>query len=322
MVTVFFGTPQFAVPSLERLLASPHRVALVVTQPDRPRGRGQKVSESPVKAVARAHGIPVFQPERLGDAGVLDVVRSDGPDLGVVVAYGQLIPEALLRVPRHGMINVHASLLPKYRGAAPVHRAILEGERETGVTIMQVVKALDAGDMLATAVRPIGPDETSVAVERSLADLGADLLLDVIDRMERGLTPRPQDAAAATYARRLTKDEGLIDWSLPARRIHDRVRGLHPWPHAYSYLDGSRVIVLRTRVADHPPGAAAARHEPGTIVEATAEAIVVTTGEGLLAIVELQPEGRRPMEARDYLAGRPIRAGARFAASAPEPGTA
>lgn len=306
MVIVFFGTPQFAVPALEALLASRHQVALVVTQPDRPRGRGQKVTDSPVKAAARAHGVPVFQPDRLRDPDVAETLRRHAPDLGVVAAYGKLIPADLLRLPRLGMINVHASLLPKYRGAAPVHRAVINGEVETGVTIMQVVEALDAGDMLARSVRAIGPDDTSDEIEKALADDGARLLLDVIDRMESSaIQAAPQDASASTYATRLTKAEGQIDWTLSAEQIHNRVRGLYPWPHAYSYLDGARLIVLRTRVL-------AGDGTPGTIVDVTPDSIVVATGRGRIAIVELQPEGRRPMPTRDFLAGRPIRPGLAF----------
>ena len=308
MVIVFFGTPQFAVPSLEQLVASRHDVRGVVTQPDRARGRGQKVVDAPVKAAARRHGIPVYQPERLRDAEAVETLRAWQPDLGVVVAYGKLIPDALLRLPRHGMINVHASLLPRYRGAAPVHRAVMDGEPQTGVTIMQVVTALDAGDMLARATRPIGDEETSDVVERDLADLGARLLVETIDRIDAGqVTPQPQDDRLSTYAPRLTKDEGIVEWTRPARAIHNRVRGLYPWPHAYAYLDGSRLILLKTRVLDdrvHP--------RPGEVVAVTRDAIEVATGHGTLAIEELQPEGRRPMRTRDFLAGRPIQPGAVF----------
>ena len=309
MVIVFFGTPKFAVPSLEALIASRHRVPLVVTQPDKRRDRGQKVTDAPVKAAARLHGIPVFQPERLRDPEVAGVLREHAPDIAVVAAYGKLIPPDLLRVPRRGMINVHASLLPKYRGAAPVHRAILNGELETGVTIMQVVEALDAGDMLAKSRRRIGPDETSEELEQALAEDGARLLLHTIEQIEAGTsTPEPQDHSASSYAPRLRKDEGLIDWTRPAREIHNRVRGLYPWPHTYSYLDGARVIVLTTQVrlkADTPrgPGTTA---PPGTIVDVTRDAIDVLTGEGIIAITELQPEGRRTMSARDFVAGRPV----------------
>ena len=309
MVIVFFGTPQFAVPTLEHLIASRHQVRGVVTQPDKRRGRGQKVVDAPVKAAALRHGLPVFQPERLRDPQVADTLRAWGPDLGVVAAYGKLIPEDLLRMPRFGMINVHASLLPKYRGAAPVHRAVIAGERETGVTIMQMVKALDAGDMIARVRRPIAPDDTSDVVERDLAELGARLLVDVVDRLEDGtVTFEPQDEGASTYAPRLTKEEGLVDWTLPAVTIHDRVRGLYPWPHAYSYLDGARIILLRTHMSE-----GGGHGEAGTIVDVTRDAIhVATGGGGVLAIDELQVEGKRPMRTRDFLAGRPLQPGGRF----------
>ena len=352
MVIAFFGTPQFAVPTLEALIASRHQVALVVTQPDRRRGRGQKVTDAPVKAAARAHGIPVYQPDRLRDPEVTETLRAYAPDAGVVAAYGKLIPAGLLSLPRLGMVNVHASLLPKCRGAAPVHRAIINGDTETGVTIMQVVEALDAGDMLAKSVRSIGLDETSEAVERTLADDGARLLLDVLNQIEAGTArAEPQDPAASTYAPRLTKEEGLIDWTLSARQIHNRVRGLYPWPHAYSFLNGQRVILLETKVqpvgrsaspldgargalsvveravapdsaepAPQPgsaPDSAESAPQPGSAprpgsVAVTGEAIEVATGDGLIAIIELQLEGRRPMSTRDFLAGHPVQSGATF----------
>ena len=328
MVIVFFGTPQFAVPTLEALLASRHQVALVVTQPDRRRGRGQKVTDAPVKAAARLHGIPVYQPDRLRDPEVTDTLRAKAPDAGVVAAYGKLIPADLLSLPRLGMINVHASLLPKYRGAAPVHRAIINGDSETGVTIMQVVAVLDAGDMLAKSTRPIGPDETSEEVELALSEDGARLLLDVLNQIEAGTArPEPQDPASSTYAPRLTKEEGLIDWTLTARQIHDRVRGLYPWPHAYSFLNGERVILLKTRIggsasvapdsagpAPQPvsaPDSAEPALHPGRVA-ITGDAIEVVTGEGRIAITELQPEGRRPMSTRDFLAGHPVQPGTTF----------
>ena len=315
MVIAFFGTPQFAVPTLEALVASRHQVALVVTQPDRRRGRGQKVTASPVKAAARLHDIPVYQPDRLRDPEVTDTLRANALDVCVVAAYGKLIPAGLLSLPRLGMVNVHASLLPKYRGAAPVHRAIINGDTETGVTIMQVVEALDAGDMLAKSVRPIGPDETSEEVERALADDGARLLLDVLDQIEAGTArAEPQDSTVSTYAPRLTKEEGLIDWRLSARQINDRVRGLYPWPHAYSYLNGERVILLKTRVQ---PDSAEPAPQPGSgpqpgSVDISGNVIEVVTGDGRLAITELQPEGRRPMSTRDFLAGHPVRPGTTF----------
>jgi methionyl-tRNA formyltransferase len=306
---VFFGTPLFAVPSLQRLIASRHQVVGVLTQPDRRRGRGQKVTDSPVKATALAHGVPVYQPERLREPEVVETLAQWAPDLGVVAAYGKLIPERLLELPRLGMINVHASLLPKYRGAAPVHRAVIDGARETGVTIMRMVPALDAGGMFAKATRPIGPDETSDVVERDLAELGASLLLTVIDDIVRGTAvAEPQDDRLSTYAARLTKEEGLIDWALPAVDVHNRVRGLYPWPHAYTYLNGERLILLRTRVET-----ASAAVPPGTILDASSDLIRVATGHaGQIAIEELQPEGRRAMKAREFLAGHTVQAGARL----------
>jgi methionyl-tRNA formyltransferase len=317
MVIVFFGTPQFAVPTLQRLLDSTHTVAGVVTQPDRPRGRGQRVTDAPVKALAVERQIPVMQPERLKPPEVAEAIRAWQPDLGVVAAYGRIIPEHLLAVPRLGMINVHASLLPRYRGAAPVHRAVIAGGDETGVTIMRVVKELDAGAMFAKATRPIGPDETSDVVEAALAELGANLLVQVVEQIAAGTArEEPQDPARATYAPRLTKEEGLIDWSQPSLVIHNRVRGLYPWPHAYTFLDGARLIVLRSRV-DLADLEGPRRNEdqapalPGTIVDITRDAIhVATGGGGPLAIVEVQPEGRRPMPVRDFLAGHPVRPGA------------
>jgi len=309
MVVVFFGTPPFAVPTLSHLLASRHRINGVVTQPDRGRGRGQKISDAPVKALAVERSIPVIQPERLRDPAVADTLRSWTPDIGVVVAYGRLIPDSLLDIPRHGMINVHASLLPKYRGAAPVHRAVINGEGVTGVTVMRVATQLDAGDMFARATKAIGPEETSEEAERELAQLGATLLVNVLDAIEAGTAAEEaQDHTIATYAPKITRADGLIDWRLSALDIHNRVRGLYPWPHAFTWLDGSRVIVLRTRVESGLTSA-----EPGTVVEVTRDSIHVATGDhGRLAIIELQPEGRRPMRVRDYLAGRPLAPGARF----------
>jgi methionyl-tRNA formyltransferase len=306
---VFFGTPDFAVPTLRKLLHSPHPVVAVVTQPDRPRGRGQRVSESPVKALAQARGLSVLQPARLRDPEFVGALRALQPDLGVVAAYGKLLPEDVLSLPRHGMINVHASLLPKYRGAAPVHRAVIDGEAETGVTIMRMEKMLDSGPMLAKVRRPIGPDETSDVIERDLAELGADLLASVVDQIDAGVHQEElQDFMLCSYAPRLTKEEGLIDWTLPASYIHNRVRGLYPWPHAYTYLNGMRVIVLQTHV-EH----SAAVAPPGTIVTASRDSLHVATGHGgRIAIDRVQLEGGKPLEIREFLAGHRIATGARM----------
>jgi methionyl-tRNA formyltransferase len=306
---VFFGTPEFAVPSLRALIESRHPVVGVVTQPDRPRGRGQRVTDSPVKQVALEHAIPVLQPDRIRDPAFATALSAWQPDLGVVAAYGKLIPDDVLHIPRHGMINVHASLLPAYRGAAPVHRAVIDGVAETGVTIMRVVKALDAGGMFAKVRRPIGPDDTSADVEHDLANLGASLLLQVIEDIASGTArEEPQDEMRSNYAPRLMREEGLIDWTLPAVSIHNRVRGLYPWPHASTYLEGARLIVLKSRVDSHTTSAA-----PGTVVAVTRDEIEVATGGGdRLALVEIQPEGRRAMRVRDFLAGHPVAVGVRL----------
>lgn len=305
----FFGTPGFAVPTLDALLGSQHQVVGVVTQPDRPRGRGQKVTDAPIKARALAAGVPVLQPPRLARDQFEETFASLDADLGVVAAYGKLLPEWLLAAPRLGMINVHASLLPKHRGAAPVHRAVIAGDAETGVTIMRVVKALDAGPMIATVTRPIGPDETSDAVEHGLAALGAALLLDTVDRLAEGrITEVAQHDEDATYAPRLTKNEGLIDWQQPAAALHNQIRGLHPWPHAFTHLAGTRIILHRSQVGAPEGGDA----EPGTVLSAADSIRVAAEAGTTLDLTHLQPEGRRVMTAREFVAGRPVPPGTRF----------
>jgi methionyl-tRNA formyltransferase len=308
---VFFGTPSFAVPTFEGLLASRHAVVGAVTQPDRPRGRGQRTSDAPVKAVAAAAGLPVLQPVRLKDQEFVDRLKALQPDLGVVAAYGRILTDEVLAIPRLGMVNVHASLLPRYRGAAPVHRAIIAGDAETGVTIMRVVKALDAGPMLAKAVRPIYPNETSEQLEHDLAKIGGRLLVSTVDSMAAGsVQETPQDDRQATYAHRLTKDEGLIDWRWPAERIHNLIRGLHPWPHAYTFLGPQRFILLVSTWS----GDAVPRDPPGTILNASGGQLEVATGCGALHIVEIRPEGKRGMGVREFLAGHRLERGDRFGA--------
>jgi methionyl-tRNA formyltransferase len=305
---VFFGTPDFAVPTLRTLIASRHDVVALVSQPDRPKGRGHKLQPTPTKQAALEARVPVLQPQKIRDAEFLATVRDLRVDLGVVAAYGKILPDDLLAIPALGMINVHASLLPAYRGAAPVHRAVIDGLAETGVTIMRVVKALDAGPMLAKVTRPIGPDETSVDVERGLADLGARLLLTVVDQLAAGTAhEEPQDDNAATYAAKITREEGIVDWTLPAAVIHNRVRGLQPWPLGSARLDGQRYLLHRTT-----PGADASTAVPGTILEAAGDRLTVATGAGTLQILQLQPEGRRVLSSREALAGYRIRPGMTF----------
>ena len=308
---VFFGTPEFAVPTLDALLGSRHHLVGVVTQPDRPRGRGQKTTAGPVKVCALAAGLPVLQPERMKDQSFLDSLAALRADLGVVAAYGKILTDVVLATPRLGMINVHASLLPRYRGAAPVHRAVIAGETETGVTIMRVVKALDAGPMLAKVTRAIRPDDTSDEVERDLASLGADLLVSTIDGLaDDRVVETLQHDAEATYAQRLTKDDGVVDWTRSSGNIHNQIRGLHPWPHAFSFARGQRVILHRSTQA-----AGDASGVPGSVLEAAGDRLVVATGAGALQILVIQAEGKRPMAARDFLAGHPLAPGDRFTAA-------
>lgn len=306
----YFGTPDFAVPGLEALIASQHDVVVLVSQPDRPRGRGQRLQPTPTKIVAEAAGIPVLQPTRLKDDAFLDALRVLDLDLGVVAAYGRIIPDPVLALPRLGLINIHASLLPAWRGAAPVHRAVIHGDHETGVTIMRVVTELDAGPTFAEARRTIGPDETTPEVEHALARLGADLAVHVVDALAAGIaTETPQDHSRATYANKIERDEGAIDWTQPAQRIHDLVRGLQPWPLVSATIGGVRCLIHRTEVVSETTEA-----EAGTIARASGSVLAVACGDGrLLRILELQPEGKRPMSARDFLAGRRVEVGAPLA---------
>lgn len=303
MRVLMLGTPAFAVPTLESLLQSRHQVVGLVCQPDRPRGRGQKVVAPPTKLVAMDAGVPVFQPTRLKDPDLMAQLRALGADIGVVAAYGRLLPDALLALPPRGMINVHASLLPKYRGAAPVQRAVMNGERETGVTIMRVVSELDAGPMLDVVTVPIGQDDTSVDVERALATAGAALLTSTLDRFDREelVTEVQQDHSAATYAPKITREDGTIDWSRAAPEIHNQVRGLHPWPHAFTFIGRDRLLVHRTRPASD---ASLSGREPGSFAVAADGRLLVACGSGTLELLELQPEGKRAMPAAAWLAGR------------------
>ena len=250
----------------------------------------------------------MLQPTRVRDEAFLRAVRDLSLDLAVVAAYGKILPDDLLAIPRLGMINVHASLLPAYRGAAPVHRAVIDGCRETGITIMRVARELDAGPMFATATRAIGDDETSAEVEQALSRIGADLLLEVVERIAAGTAhEEPQDHAKATYAHKLTKSDGTIDWTLPAARIHNLVRGLQPWPLVSAHLGDRRYLLHRTRRTGERANAPG-----GTIVQASGDVLAVATRDEVLRILELQPEGRRVMSAREFLAGRPLTVGAQF----------
>jgi methionyl-tRNA formyltransferase len=307
---VFFGTPAFAVPTLEHLLRSSHHLAGVVTQPDRPRGRGQHVTAGPVKAVALSAGLPVLQPPTLARDQFESQLRALDADIGVVAAYGKILPDWLLATPPRGLINVHASLLPRYRGASPIHHAIMAGDTETGVTIMRVVKALDSGAMLTHTRVTIAAEDTTATLSPVLAEAGAVLLVRTLDEMSRGtVVETPQDESQATYAPRLTKDNGRIKWSRSATEIHNQVRGLSPWPHAYSFLDDTRLIVHRSR-----PTGTHADLAPGTIMATSiAEGLQIVCGDHqCLELVDVQLEGRRVHPGRDLRANPSFKPGARL----------
>lgn len=304
MNILFMGTPDFAVPSLGALLAAGHQVCGVFTQPDKPKNRGMKLIPTPVKEYALAHNIPVFQPMKMRDGEAMGYLQALDPDLIVVAAYGRILPDDILDYPRYGCINVHSSLLPKYRGAAPINWAILNGEAETGVTIMHMASQLDAGDIILQAATPIGPKETAPELFDRLAHLGADLLVEAVAQMQAGTAPRiPQDSGQATYAPMLSRELSPLDWTKPAQQLHDQVRGLLPWPAAVAEFGGIRCKVFSadTVLRENDP------QTPGKVVEAGKNGILVACGGGtLLCIQELQPDGGKRMKAADYLRGHPL----------------
>ena len=302
MKILFMGTPLFAVPSLEALIAAGHQVVGVFSQPDKPKNRGMKLQPTPVKVCAQVHNIPVFQPTKLRDGTALETIRQLEPDLIVVAAYGRILPQEILDYPRLGCVNVHSSLLPKYRGAAPINWAILNGEEITGVTIMYMAKELDAGDIILQKEAPIGPDEDAQTLTVRLAELGAEALSEAVTAIGAGTSTRmPQDEGAQTYASMLTKEMSPIDWTRSAREIDCQVRGLIPWPCAACTLAGQRFKVFRTAPGDRTDAA------PGTVLSAGKQGIRVACGGGeSLYITELQAEGGKRMAAGAYLLGHPL----------------
>jgi methionyl-tRNA formyltransferase len=297
------GTPEFACPTLQTLLDREEQVIAVFTQPDRPKGRGQKLQAPPVKELALAHGIPVFQPIKVRAPEVIEQIRELRPDLIVVVAFGQILPKALLEIPPHGCVNVHASLLPRYRGAAPLNWCIVNGETETGVTTMLMDVGLDTGPMLLKKATPIDPDEDILSLHDRMSQLGADLLGETLDGLKAGnITPQPQDDSDTCYAPLLKKEHGLIDWHQPAREIHNLVRGLASWPGTVTLLDGQPLKLFRTAIGS-------GSGIPGTILSIGKEGIEVACGSGSLLIKELQAAGSKRMEAASFLAGHPLTIG-------------
>lgn len=304
MTILFMGTPDFAVPSLEALIAAGHTICGVFTQPDRPKNRGMKLQAPPVKRIALAHDIPVFQPVTLKDGTALEEIRQLSPELIVVAAYGRLLPREILELPANGCINVHSSLLPKYRGAAPINWAVLNGEEETGVTIMYMAQELDAGDIIAQASTPIDPDETVETLHDRLAQMGGELLVKTVTDLAAGTATRtPQDESKVTFAPLLSRALSPIDWTKPAKAIHDQVRGLTPWPATSTdILNGETVKVFAVQETGE-----STQKAPGTVLSAGKEGIDVSCGDGkVIRITELQAPGSRRMAAADYLRGHPI----------------
>jgi methionyl-tRNA formyltransferase len=309
MNLVFAGTPEFAVPSLRALLDAGHRILAVYTQPDRPAGRGRQLAMSSVKQVALEHGIDVRQPATLKTAAEAEALQQLAPDAMIVIAYGLLLPKAVLAIPKYGCINVHASLLPRWRGAAPIQRAIEAGDAVTGVTIMQMEEGLDTGPMLATATTPISEFDTGASLHDRLGAMGATLLVDTLVKLERGaVQPTVQGNEHANYAAKLRKDEARLDWNAAAALLARRVRAFNPWPVAHTTLDGE---ALRVWMAHAESGGVAL---PGTVLAADADGIHVQCGQGALRITRLQAEGGKVLDARVFLNGRPIAPGTRLGA--------
>lgn len=305
---VFLGTPEFAVPSLQALLAETD-VRAVITQPDRPKGRGRQVASPAVAGVAQAQQLRLLQPTRLRSPELIETLRAVAPDVNVTVAYGKIIPREVLDLPPLGSINVHPSLLPKYRGASPIAAAILNGETETGVTIMYQSMELDAGDIILQRRALIAPDDTTRTLEARLARLGADALLEALRLIASGSAPRiPQDHRAATYAGKLEKEHGRIDWTKPPADLVNLIRAMDPWPSAYTTHRGGLLKVWRATSADRSPGG-----EAGTILEVGGgSGIVVASGGGAVRLLEVQPEDRRRMSADDYARGARVTVGERL----------
>lgn len=321
MKIVFMGTPDFAVPALKALAESAkHEVSLVVTQPDRPRGRSGKPAPSDVKLCAEQYGIPVFQPEKVREEAAVERLRRENADIFVVAAFGQLLPETILEMPRFGCINIHGSLLPAYRGAAPVQWAVLDGQKEAGDTIMQMNEGLDTGDILMQESIPLSADETAGSLYDKLSSMGGPLLLKALDAIEAGtVTPVPQGDSGTHYAKMLRKEMGNIDWTKSAEEIGRLVRGLNPWPSAYTHWNGKMLKIwmaepvtqeeLSALGCDEKNGMDLKEAQPGTVMIVTKDTLMVQTGDGLLALTELQMEGKKRMPVQAFLMGCRLQTG-------------
>jgi methionyl-tRNA formyltransferase len=310
MRVLFWGTPDFAVKSLKALIESNHQVVGVVTQPDKPKGRGQKIQPTPVKEEALKHNIPVFQPEKIkNNSEFLETLKKLNPDISVVVAYGKILPEEIINIPKHKTINVHASLLPEYRGAAPIQRAIMEGKDKTGVCIMEIIKELDAGDVYACREVEITEDDDIISLHDKLAEEGARLLIEVLDKIEKGeINKKTQNHEKATYAKPIEKSEGKIDFSRSAKEIFNQIRTLKVWPKAYANFRNEEVKILNAKIVECNANAL-----PGEIIKADEkEGIVVKTGNGCLLLKLIQFPNSKPITTQDAIRGYKIKVGERF----------
>ena len=316
MRIVFMGTPDFSVPALKALVEAGHQVIAVVTQPDKPKGRGKEVQMTPVKIQAMEYGIPVYQPAKVREASFVEVLQGMEADVYVVIAFGQLLPKAVLELPKYGCINIHASLLPKYRGAAPIQWCVIDGERETGITTMMMDVGLDTGDMLEKTVIPIEEKETGGSLHDKLSLAGGALILSTLKKLEEGTLVRtPQTDEGTCYAKMLTKSLGDIDWNQDAVSIERLIRGLNPWPSAYTLWNGKTIKIWSADVTTGREAAAFLSESgvpsetgitPGTVVCSDKHSLVVCTGDGLLSVRELQMEGKKRMDTPAFLRGYPI----------------
>ncbi len=305
MKIVFFGTPEFAVSALKALIDSEHDLKLVVTQPDRQSGRGRKVKACPVKVEAEYAGLKVLQPQKVRDEDFINELKKVNPDVIVVVAYGQIFPSEIIHLPEFGCVNIHASLLPKYRGAAPINQAIINGEKETGISTMLMDEGMDTGPVLLKDYTDITPEDTAGSLSLRLSGIGGNLIIKTLQGIEAGtLKPTPQDDGA-TYASLMNKSDGLIQWSKPAEELSNLIRGMNPWPGAFGFIDGQRYKILKAVTVE---GAG----EPGVIVKATKDDLHVSTGQGVLSILEIQPSGKPAMPVHALLQGRRLKEGMRF----------
>lgn len=308
MKIIFMGTPDFAVGTLRSLAEAGHEITLVVSQPDKPKGRGHAMVPTPVKVVAEELGIPVFQPVKIREAK--DVLEKTEADVCVVAAFGQIIPASILHMKKYGCINVHASLLPKYRGASPIQWAVINGDEETGITTMQMAAGMDTGDILETAVIKLDKKETGGSLFDRLSLMGGDLILSTLDKLEAGtIQAVPQDDAQATYVKKIPKSMGEIDWTMSAVAIERLVRGLNPWPSAYTHWNGKMLKIWEAEVL--PQSADAKKGEPAEVLEADHDTLTIQTGDGVLKICSLQLEGKKRMDVASFLRGYPVEVGSR-----------